>query len=307
MKHQRIFWSTLFLFIATACNAQSPSVDTTKQIPPSAPPPLLPTNTPAGDPTLVAQGWQLVWSDEFDGPAGTSPDPQKWNFDLGGGGWGNREWEYYTNQPENVSQDGNGKLVITAVPITNSEKSDLNCWYGPCRYTSARILTKDRFTFTYGRVEARIQIPYGQGIWPAFWMLGADISSKGWPGCGEIDILENIGREPDMVYGTVHGPGYSGADGIGGSFQMSGGTAVSDDFHIFAVEWEPEIIRWYFDGNEYFNLQPDQLPQGKKWVFDHPFFIIINVAVGGNWPGYPDDTTQFPQTMHVDYVRVYQR
>ncbi|MBZ0274683.1 MAG: glycoside hydrolase family 16 protein [Anaerolineae bacterium] len=249
--------------------------------------------------------WQLVWQDEFDGAAGTQPDPEKWGYDLGGQGWGNSEWEYYTDQPENAAMNGEGSLVITASAIPD-DTAPVPCWYGPCKFTSARLLTKQKFEFTYGRVEARLKLPYGQGIWPAFWMLGANIGTVGWPQCGEIDIMENIGREPMTIHGTVHGPGYSGAHGIGGPSGLPSGAAFKDDFHVFAVEWEPHEIRWYLDGEQYFQLTPDNLPVGSLWVFDHPFFIIMNVAVGGGWPGYPDDTTTFPQQMQVDYVRVYQ-
>ena len=284
MKHY--FW---LLFFLAACGT-----DVT---------PITPTPEPTATP---ASPWQLLWSEEFDGPAGTLPDPNKWKFDLGGRGWGNQEWEYYTNKPENVSLDGQGTLLLTALQVAEDDTRGLACWYGPCRFTSARILTQDRFEFTYGRVEARLKIPYGQGIWPAFWMLGADIMSQGWPNCGEIDIMENIGREPDTVHGTVHGPGYSRANDMSGSFQLPNGQRLSDDFHLFAIEWEPEMIRWTIDDIPYFTLTPDSLPAGQQWVFDHSFFLILNVAVGGTWPGYPDDTTTFPQSMAVDYVRVYQ-
>jgi beta-glucanase (GH16 family) len=165
------------------------------------------------------------------------------------------------------------------------------------------LISRDKVEFTYGRVEARIQIPRGQGIWPAFWMLGNDISSAGWPQSGEIDIMENIGKEPKNIYGTIHGPGYSGASGVGGFY--TGATDFADDFHVYAVDWDPDVIRWYVDGNLYNTLSRDDV-HGNEWVFDHDFFIILNVAVGGYWPGYPDDTTVFPQTMLVDYVRVYQ-
>jgi len=287
---KRYLWFILFL---VACNTENT--------------PMTPEPTWTPEPTATpASPWQLLWSDEFDGPAGSLPDPAKWTFDLGGEGWGNREWQYYTNKPENIALDGQSALVITALPVAEDDTRGLVCWYGPCRFTSARILTLDRFTFTYGRAEARLKIPYGQGIWPAFWMLGENIMSRGWPADGEIDIMENIGREPDIVHGTVHGPGYSGADGIGGSWQLPNGQHLSDDFHVYAVEWEPEEIRWYLDDILYFTLTPANIPSGQAWVFDHPFFLILNVAVGGNWPGYPDDTTTFPQTMVVDYVRVYQ-
>jgi beta-glucanase (GH16 family) len=243
----------------------------------------------------------LVWSDDNNGAAGSAVNSTKWGFDVGGGGWGNNEREYYTNTTDNAAMDGAGNLVITAKTSTLKK---LRCWYGQCKYTSARILTKGKFTQTYGRFEARIKIPYGQGIWPAFWMLGSNIDSAGWPTCGEIDIMENIGREPSIVHGTIHGPGYSGAQGIGAPYALTSG-AFSDAFHVYAVEWDANQIRWYVDGNLYQTRTPTDLPAGSAWVFDHPFFIILNLAVGGYWPGDPDSTTVFPQRMLVDYVRVY--
>jgi len=157
----------------------------------------------------------------------------------------------------------------------------------------------------YGRFEARLQIPRGQGIWPAFWMMGADLATVGWPRCGEIDIMENIGKEAATVHATIHGPGYSGADSIGDAYTMPGGAPVADAFHVFAAEWEPAVIRFYVDGTLFSTRTPADLKAGQTWVFDHPFFVILNVAVGGNWPGNPDASTVFPQTMRVDYVRVY--
>lgn len=241
-------------------------------------------------------GWRLVWADEFEAPDGSSVDPAKWGFDLGGGGWGNGELEYYTDRPENVRHE-RGRLVIEA------RKEIYEEWW---EYTSGRILTKGRFAHQYGRFEARIKVPYGQGIWPAFWLLGEDIETAGWPRCGEIDIMENIGREPSMIHGTMHGPGYSGSGGIGAPYCLPQGRAA-DDFHVYAVEWEPEAIRWYFDDELYQTRTVADLRQKENWVFNHPFFIILNVAVGGYWPGKPDETTVFPQRMEVDYVRVYER
>ncbi len=244
----------------------------------------------------------LTWSDEFNGPAGSTVDGTKWGFDTGGGGWGNNELRYYTSSTGNASTDGAGHLVVTAKQNTSRK---LRCWYGQCKYTSARILTKGKFQQAYGRFEARIKIPYGQGIWPAFWMLGSNIDAVGWPTCGEIDIMENIGREPSIVHGTLHAPGYSGAGGVRAPYNLSSG-AFSDDYHVYAVEWDANQIRWYVDGNLYQTRTQADIPAGSNWVFDHPFFIILNVAVGGYWPGNPDSTTVFPQKMYVDYVRVYQ-
>ena len=173
-------------------------------------------------------------------------------------------------------------------------------------YTSARLKTQKLFAQKYGKFEARIRIPKGQGMWPAFWMLGDDFPTAGWPGCGEIDIMENIGREPATVHGTIHGPGHSGDDSLGAPYFVPSGI-VADDFHVFAVEWEPNEIRFYVDGHLYETRTPADLPAGARWTFDHPFFLILNVAVGGKWPGSPDASTKFPQQMLVDYVRVYSR
>jgi beta-glucanase (GH16 family) len=242
---------------------------------------------------------QLVWSDEFEAAAGTPPDSSKWRYDIGGEGWGNDEHQYYTDSTANSAHDGNGNLVITA-----RQEGGHDCWYGPCQYTSARLLTAETFTQQYGRFEARMQLPRGQGIWPAFWMLGADFGEVGWPQSGEIDIMENIGSEPSTVHGTIHGPGYSGGAGIGNAYTLPDGQQFADGFHTFAVDWTPDSITWSVDGNVYSQLTPADVG-GNEWVFDHPFFMIMNLAVGGQWPGYPDETTQFPQQLTVDYIRVY--
>lgn len=247
------------------------------------------------------KGWTLVWSDEFTAANGSSVDPAKWSFDIGGNGWGNHELQTYTSRPAN-SVIENGFLVIKILKetFTGPDKLTRN-------YTSARLLTRNKFTQAYGKFEARIKVPYGQGIWPAFWMLGDNFGSAGWPACGELDIMENIGREPSIVHGTLHGPGYSGGNGISAMYTLANGRKFSDDFHTFAVEWERNVIRFYVDGVLYKTRTPADLPNGATWVFDHPFFIILNVAVGGAFPGNPDRTTMFPQQMQVDYVRVYQR
>lgn len=245
--------------------------------------------------------WNLVWSDEFDQPAGTPINDEFWTCEEGGHGWGNGELEYYTQRIENVSQDGEGNLAIVA---RQENPENYTCHYGVCDYTSARCITQDKVEFTYGRVEARLSLPYGQGIWPAFWMLGENIDRSGWPSAGEIDIMEHIGREPYNIYGTVHGPLYSGSNGIGDHVTLP--EPVTNDFHVYAIDWDENELRWYVDGELYFTLTADDLPANRTWVFDHDFFILLNVAIGGGWPGYPDDTTEFPQTMLVDYVRVYE-
>jgi beta-glucanase (GH16 family) len=235
--------------------------------------------------------WTLVWSDEFAGPAGTAPDSTKWVYDLGASGWGNQELENYTDTRENSYLDGAGNLVIESREVT------------PGQYTSARLKTRTKFGVQYGKIEARIKLPAGQGIWPAFWMLGTD---GGWPDSGEIDIMENIGREPSLVHGTVHGPGYSGDKGIGQSFSLNNSQRFADDFHVFAVEWAESSIQFLVDHKIYRTVTPASIPKGTAWVFNHPFFLLLNVAVGGSWPGNPDATSSFPQKMLVDYVRVYQ-
>jgi beta-glucanase (GH16 family) len=250
-----------------------------------------------------AAGFTLVWSDEFDGPAGALVDATRWVAEVGGHGWGNQELEYYTDRATNAHLSGDGALVIEALRETFTGDD------GTREYTSARLKTERRFEQAYGRFEARLQLPRGQGLWPAFWMLGADIDAEGWPRCGEIDVMENIGREPGTVHGTIHGPGYSGAGGIGATFSLGGGAHFGDAYHVFALEWdrEPPALRWYVDDTLYATRTPADLPAGARWVYDHPFFLLLNVAVGGNWPGSPDSTTVFPQTMRADYVRVYAR
>ena len=257
-----------------------------------------------------ARPWELAWSDEFEGPAGSPPDPAVWRPEIGDGtahgipGWGNAERQTYTADPANLSLDGDGHLVIRALETHGDAPL---CYYGaPCEYTSARIITAGNVEAAFGRIEARVRVPYGQGLWPAFWMLGSDFYEVGWPESGEIDVMENIGREPDRVHGTIHGPGYSGGGGIGRGVARPGGGRFADDFHVYAIDWTPGRIVWLLDGEPYATVTPADLPRGARWVFDHPFFLILNVAVGGHWPGYPDDTTTFPQEMAIDYVRIYQ-
>lgn len=251
-------------------------------------------------PDKIPVEWILVWSDEFNGPNGSAIDEAKWTAQVGGNGWGNHELQYYTSRQDNAYLS-DGSLVIKAIKETYKGPDNVSR-----DYTSARLTTKNKFTMTYGKVEARIKIPFGQGVWPAFWLLGNDISTTRWPGCGEIDVMENIGKEPTKIHGTVHGPGYSGAKGITSTFALDGNQRFADSYHTFTVVWNPQSIQFLSDGNLYKTITPGDLPQGVKWVYDHPFFILLNLAIGGGWPGSPDSTTAFPQTMLVDYVRVYQ-
>jgi beta-glucanase (GH16 family) len=255
----------------------------------------------------------LVWSDEFNGPNGSAPDPKKWSYDLGGDGWGNNELETYTNRREN-SHIEKGNLVITARK-ENYEGGD----HLSREYTSARLKTQGLFSQAFGRFEARIKIPQGQGIWPAFWMLGANIGTVGWPKSGEIDIMESIGKEPDTIHGSIHGPLSNGtATDLTAPAKLASGKDFSEGFHLYAVEWEPAEVRFYVDQTLFatftpqspINLPGSTMPSSPSeiagaWVFDHPYFLLLNVAVGGDWPGPPDSTSTYPQTMLVDYVRVY--
>lgn len=241
----------------------------------------------------------LTWSDDFNQPVGSAPDPTRWVYDLGAGGWGNNELQTYTASRENSSivadpaaLDGRA-LAIRAIRSANGA------------YTSARLKTEGKFATAFGRIEARLRLTRGRGVWPAFWMLGESKAKLGWPACGEIDIMEQLGHEPGRLHATLHGPGYSGAKGISGAIALPAGAALSDAYHIYAVDWSPKKITWSLDGRVYFVLTPSQLPTGTSWVFDAPMFLLLNLAVGGNWPGSPDATTSFPQTLLVDYVRVY--
>lgn len=249
------------------------------------------TSCSSDEKQTVANFKELVMQDEFDTDG--APNNAIWGYDLGTGadGWGNNELQFYTNRTENVKVE-NGYLLITAKKESYSGSS----------YTSARLTTKGLFEQAYGRFEARIRLPYGQGIWPAFWLLGANIDEVGWPKCGEIDIMEYRGQEPTKVLGTVHGPGYFGATSISKSYSLVN-DRFDTDFHIFGIEWGPEYINYYVDDVLYNQITPASV--NGEWVFDHPFYIIINLAVGGNFVGAPNSGTVFPQTMLVDYVRVY--
>ncbi|TQK50433.1 beta-glucanase (GH16 family) [Streptomyces sp. SLBN-118] len=254
---------------------------------------------PAPKTTTAAAPAAVTFADEFDGPAGSPVDGGKWQIESGDN-VNNHERQYYTAGNRNAALDGQGHLVITA---RRENPDNYQCWYGRCEYTSARVNTAGRFTQAYGHVEARLKVPRGQGMWPAFWMLGNDIGQVGWPNSGEIDVMENVGFEPSTIHGTLHGPGYSGSGGIGAAYTLPGGQAFADAFHTFAVDWAPDSITWSVDGNVYQRRTPSDLG-GRQWVFNKPFFLILNLAVGGYWPGDPDGGTAFPQQLVVDHVRV---
>jgi len=244
---------------------------------------------PKATPIPAPPGMKLVWHDEFDGAA---IDKANWTYDLGAGGWGNGEAQFYTNRPENARVE-KGLLIIEA----RQEK------YEGSYYTSARLKTQRLREFQYGRIEARLKVPAGAGLWPAFWMLGADFNGSNWPDCGEIDIMEYVGREPDLIMGTAHGPGYSGALGLGKWNRQK--YNIADDFHTYAIEWQADQIKWFYDGAEYFTLTRADVGD-RQWVFDHPFFIILNLAIGGTLGGVIGLDTVFPAQLQVDYVRVFQ-
>ena len=245
----------------------------------------------------------LVFADEFNGASGSSVDPTKWTLQTGGNGWGNKELQYYTDSRENTYLDGKGHLIIKTIK-QNLPLSD-KCWYGQCKYTSARLMTKNKFDQKYGRFEARIKIPRGIGMWPAFWMLGNDIDKMHWPQCGEIDIMENIGREPSIVHGTIHGPQGGSGYGVGSGIELPSKAPLADDYHVYAIEWDATTIAFYLDDVKFASPKPSDVPSGGKWVFDHTFYLLVNLAVGGSWPGDPDGTTSLPQELRVDWVRAY--
>ena len=256
-------------------------------------------------PTPARPAGALAWSDEFDGPAGAPPNPANWTYEIGDvtpdgkNGWGNEELQYYTDDPDNSSTDGNGNLVITLDEADGSQE----CYYGPCEYESARLISQNKAEFAYGRIESRLRVPDGgDGLWPAFWSLGTDITYNPWPGAGEIDVMEYVSRLPNEIFGTIHGPGYNGGGSFSGIYDF--GQPVYHDYHTFAVEWQPNLITWYVDGIQYHQAEPSDVPG--PWVFDKPFFLLLNFAIGGNFGGAVDPANTYPQEYLVDYVRVYQ-
>ncbi len=250
-------------------------------------------------------GWNLVWSEEFNEPVGTPPNPEFWTYELGDvtpdgkNGWGNEELQYYTDDPANAATDGQGNMVLTV----REDDGSRECYYGACEYTSARLISWRKAEFAYGRIESRILVPQGGGIWPAFWSLGTDIDLVAWPQTGEIDFMEFVGRLPNEIFGTIHGPGYAGGQSYGNIYTFD--EPVYNDYHTFTVEWEPDLIKWYVDGILYHTATPEDVAPN-EWVFNDPVFLLLNVAIGGNFGGAVDPNIQLPQSMAVDYIRVYQ-
>jgi len=265
------------------------------------------TTSPPDTTTTPKITYTQVWSDEFDGAAGSSVDPAKWSFDLGDGctagicGWGNNEKEYYTNASDNVSLDGQGHLAIVARPAV----LNTTCYYGPCKYTSAKIKTRGKMSAAPGRVEARIRIPKGQGLWPAFWMLGNDFGTVGWPASGELDIMENKGSAPSTSSSAIHGPGYSGNTPFAHANTISAPATLADDYHLYAVEWDAVGASFYVDGIMHYQVLRGDIQRYGTSILDKPYYIILNLAVGGNFDGDPASDSILPATMLVDYVRVY--
>lgn len=244
---------------------------------------------------------EVRWHDEFDGPAGAPPAASRWAYDQGVGhspGWGNRELETYTDRPGNVAVTGGGTLAITA------RRETLTGPDGQTRdYTSARIKTQKKYWFTYGEMSARIKAPTGQGIWPGFWAVGERVYSIGWPAAGEMDMFEVLGSNPAKVWGSVHGPWTGGGPyGVSRAFTLP--ESAADAFHVYSALWVPGAIQFRLDGMRYATYTPEDLGPRRRWVFDQPFHLLLNVAVGGTGSGPPDATTPFPQTMLVDWVRV---
>jgi hypothetical protein len=245
-------------------------------------------------------GPSLVWSDDFN-----SINTGTWNHETGGGGWGNNEREYYTaGQNASIQFDAQANSNVLVLEARRDNPANYNCWYGRCEYTSSRMNTSGKRTFQYGRIEARLKLPQTQGIWPAFWMLGNDIGSVGWPACGELDIMEHVGFEPTITHGAMHGPNYSGNTPFAGTNYLN--EQVNANYHVYAIEWNSTSVRWFVDGVQFYSVTKSQVQGYGNWVFDHPMFLILNVAVGGNWPGSPNGSSVFPQRMYVDYIRVYQ-
>ncbi len=245
---------------------------------------------------------KLVWADEFNGSPNARVDRRRWSHEVGGA-WGEGELQAYTNRVANSYQDGRGHLVIATQAERYRGADSITR-----DYTSARISTKNKYSFQYGVFEARLRTPVGKGLWPAFWALGTDIDRSGWPKCGEIDVMESLGHEPRKASGTIHGPSSGGEahPDYEPSYSIVNTSALSQGFHTYGVRWLPGSIEFYFDGRRYGAITASDLPGGSRWVFDHQFYLVLNVAVGGQWAGSPDATTRFPQALHVDYVRVYQ-
>jgi beta-glucanase (GH16 family) len=244
---------------------------------------------------------KLLWSQEFNEAAGTRPSSKFFDYDLGGGGWGNKELQWYTEDAVKTNGAGQLEISVTKIPPVAEDELPYNC-FGDCQYFSGRIKTQDKIRFKYGRMEARLKLPAGTGVWPAFWMLGSNIKAKGWPKSGEIDIIELRGREPELAIVSAHGPGYSGAASKTGSKRYS--TPLSDDYHVYAIEWAANKISWFVDGKLVHTLTNKSVKAG-TYVFNQDFFLILNVAMGGDFDGGQLDSDIDGVKMSVDWIRYY--
>lgn len=260
----------------------------------AGPDPIDSTTPSTSSTTTSTLAPEPVWVDEFDGPGGSPVDSTRWTHDEGGTGWGNQQLEYYS--PANASLDGSGNLDIVARPVDVTTSPP--CWYGNCHFTSSRLTTAGLAAFTYGTFEMRAKFPAGEATWPAFWLLGANTGEVGWPTAGEIDVVENVGRDGDVIRGTVHGPGYSGGNGIAATADIDDIT----EFHTYTVRWEPDRIIWSVDGDEYHRVERSQVDD---WVFDHDFHLIVNLAVGGTLAGSPGPSDYRDNVLTVDYIKVW--
>ena len=265
------------------------------------------TSQSAADPLIG----ELIWSQEFDGPEGAEPSTEFWSHETGDGaqfglqGWGNQELQYYT--PQNVSQDGNSNLVLRADRLAGPASADTvdsrpSAWYGPAEFTSARITTKDHMLFEYGRYEVRAKVPAGSGTWSAFWMLGHDIQTNPWPSSGEIDVMEQIGREANRVFGTLHCAGHHSDHGFGKTLDLP--FDLADDFHTYGVNWQPTQIDWFIDDHLYFSATPEAMGV-ENWVFDKPYYLLLNLAMGGGLGGEVASDLVNPANLIVDFIRVF--
>jgi beta-glucanase (GH16 family) len=255
-------------------------------------------------PKQAAVSKKLIWKQEFTGKSGVKPSSKIFNYDLGGGGWGNYEHQAYTNHNATLNGTGalNLKLQRITVDLTDLyETCPIDTVGNACEFESARIQTKGKLNFQYGRLEARIKVPVGDGTWPAFWLLGSDISSNAWPNCGEIDIMETKGSEPFTVHGTAHGPGYSGGDGIVNTKTVT--SRLGAGYHIYALDWTKNKMVWSIDGKAYHVVTPS-IVGNHTYVFNKPMFMILNVAAGGWFAGDIDPDLN-SATMSVDYIRYY--
>jgi len=259
--------------------------------------------TPAA--TATPPKVRTLWNQHFNGKAGSKVDPKFWSYDLGNGmGWGNLEQQYYTNKTANIAMDGKGKLIINAIKLNPDDPKDqyITNWCGDCRFSSAKIVTRGKLGFKYGTISARMKLPEGVGMWPAFWMLGVPRKTcDGWPSCGEIDIVEARGSQPYHSVSSLHGPGYSGGNALSNYF-FSGNEPLTAGYHVYRVDWLPNSIKFYVDG-ELIGSRTRTSIAPNQWVFNAEFYLILNLATGGNFDGGALDENIPKASLYIDYIR----